>query len=348
MMATTIFRACTTLVAALAGAASVSVAQASVTLYGIIDTGFNYQKRSGESNVGIDSGLMSNSRWGLRGSEDLGNGTKAFFVLESGFSSDTGQSASKDSFFNRFSLLGFENKDYGKVTLGRGDVLIPTWIAGTASPFSLNFKTASLGTTFGYNDTYMAGGRVSDALYYYSPEYKGWQLGAGYSWNMFGLENQFKDNSRLVDLAIKYENGPYRSVVGYQIVSSPLSDKKDHTFIAAARYNFEIFTLHAGYQKVNHLSRINGYNGAVATKRQFTGDMAWTTGVSVPLASGLLYAGYQHAIDSKARGAAVAYSYPLSKRTNVYTYYSRSQSWNFDEDKRLPTTQIAVGIRHRF
>lgn len=347
-MATTIFRAYTKLMTALVGVTCGGLVQASVTLYGIVDTGFNYQKRSGESSVGIDSGLMSNSRWGLRGSEDLGDGTKAFFVLESGFSSDTGISASQSSFFNRFALLGFENKHYGKVTLGRGDVLIPTWIAGTVSPFSLNFKTASLGTTFGYNDTYMAGGRVSDSLYYYSPEYKGWQLGAGYSWNMFGLENQFKDNSRLVDLALKYENGPFRGVVGYQIIDSPLSSKKDRTFIVGARYNFEIFTLHGGYQKVEHLSRINGYNGAIATKRQFTGDTAWTTGVSVPLGAGLLYAGYQHAFDSKARGAAVAYSYPLSKRTNVYTYYSRSQSWNFDQDKRLPTTQIAIGIRHRF
>jgi len=348
-METKKLRTCAKLITVLLGVACGGLAQASsVTLYGIIDTGFNYQKRSGETSFGVDSGLMSNSRWGLRGSEDLGNGTKAFFVLESGFSSDNGQRASQTSFFNRFSLLGFENKKYGKVTLGRGDVLTPTWIAGTVSPFSLNFKTASLGTTFGYNDAHMAGGRVSDALYYYSPEVEGWQLGAGYSWNMFGLENQFKDQSRMVDLALKYEKGPFRGVLGYQIIDSPLSSKKDRTFIVGGRYNFELFNLHAGYQKVEHLSIINGYNGAVATKRQFTGDTAWTAGVSVPFGASLLYAGYQHAFDSKARGAAVAYSYQFSKRTNFYAYYSRAQSWNFDEDKRLPVTQIAMGIRHRF
>lgn len=347
-MATKKHQACTKLLSAFIGVTCGGLAQASVVLYGIVDTGFNYQKRSGETSVGIDSGLMSNSRWGLRGAEDLGDGQKVTFVLESGFSSDNGERASETSFFNRFSLLGFEDKRFGKITLGRGDVLTPTWIAGTVSPFSLNFKTASLGTTFGYNDAHMAGGRVSDAVYYYSPEKSGWQLGAGYSWNMFGLANQFQDQSRMIDLALKYERGPFRGVLGYQVIDSPLSSKKDRTFIVGARYNFEVFNLHAGYQTVDNISIVNGYNGAIATKRQFTSDVAWTAGVSVPLGTGLLYAGYQRAIDSKAQGAAVAYSYPLSKRTNLYAYYSRAQSWNFDADHKIPVTQVAMGIRHRF
>jgi len=337
-----------TLGGTLLGMTWAGLAQASVVLYGIVDIGLNYQKRSGETSIGVDSGLMSNSRWGLAGSEDLSDGRKVTFILESGFSSDNGQQAAKSSFFNRFSLLGLEDRRLGKITLGRGDVLTPTWIAGTVSPFSLNFKTASLGTTFGYNDAHMAGGRVSDAVYYYSPEFSGWQLGAGYSWNMYGAESQFDDESRMLDLALKYERGPLRGVIGYSVIDSPLRSKKDRTFVVGARYRLERLTLHAGYQKVQHISIVNGYNGAIATRGQFSGDVAWTAGVSVPIGASLLYAGYQHSIDSKARGAAVALTYPLSRRTNLYTYLSRAQSWDFDNGRKLPVTQLALGIRHRF
>lgn len=332
----------------LLGVAWGGLAQASVVLYGIVDTGLNYQKRSGKTSVGVDSGLMSNSRWGLRGSEDLSDGRRVTFLLESGFSSDNGQRASSSTFFNRFSLLGLEDKRLGKITLGRGDVLTPTWIAGTVSPFSLNFKTASLGTTFGYNDAHMAGGRVSDAVYYYSPELRGWQLGAGYSWNMYGAEGQFDDESRMLDLALKYEGGRLRGVFGYSVIDSPLQSKKDRTFVVGARYRFDGFNLHAGYQKVRDISIVNGYNGALASRGQFSGDVAWTAGVSIPIGASLLYAGYQHAVDSRARGAAVALTYPLSRRTNLYTYFSRAQSWDFDNGHSLPVTQLALGIRHRF
>jgi len=132
------------------------------------------------------------------------------------------------------------------------------------------------------------------------------------------------------------------------VLDSLLRSKKDRTFVVGARYRLERLTLHAGYQKVQHISIVNGYNGAIATRGQFSGDVAWTAGVSVPIGASLLYAGYQHSIDSKARGAAVALTYPLSRRTNLYTYLSRAQSWDFDNGRKLPVTQLALGIRHRF
>ncbi|MGH1552201.1 porin [Streptomyces sp. L7] len=66
-----------------------------VTLYGLIDTTIRYSTRenaAGNRNLQMTDGVLTGSRWGLRGTEDLGGGTKALFILESGFSPDTGSS----------------------------------------------------------------------------------------------------------------------------------------------------------------------------------------------------------------------------------------------------------------
>src|SRR5699024_9911504 len=88
------------------GFAGVAHADSSVTLYGIVDAGYGYQQEEAkfkggdaawngkikESNIGGHSGVQNGSRWGLKGSEDLGNGTSAIFVLESGFNALNGRS----------------------------------------------------------------------------------------------------------------------------------------------------------------------------------------------------------------------------------------------------------------
>ncbi|CAM3511234.1 porin [Polaromonas hydrogenivorans] len=70
---------------------SAAMAQSTVTLYGLVDAGYNHVSglKNGSSN-GIASGIMEGSRWGLRGTEDIGGGYKAIFTLESRFEVDTG------------------------------------------------------------------------------------------------------------------------------------------------------------------------------------------------------------------------------------------------------------------
>ena len=72
-------------------------AQSSVTLYGIVDAGIAYvhnaQNASGQNQstlVKFSSGNLSGSRWGLKGTEDLGGGLAAVFQLENGFNIGTG------------------------------------------------------------------------------------------------------------------------------------------------------------------------------------------------------------------------------------------------------------------
>jgi predicted porin len=111
----------------LALAAGAACAQSSVTLYGVIDTGVERISNVGAAAGGSltrmpgQSGGMLPSRWGVRGSEDLGNGTKANFVLESGFSPDKGTNSTNQGgrLFGRSAWVGLSNAAWGSVSFGR-------------------------------------------------------------------------------------------------------------------------------------------------------------------------------------------------------------------------------------
>jgi len=121
--------------AALAMAAGAAQAQASVTLYGVVDLGVEYVNRvatppttpglgtTGGLPVGkrfdmVNQGGLSASRWGLRGTEDLGGGLKAFFTLESQFTLDNGIFTGGNGLFNRQALVGLSNQ-YGRIAFGK-------------------------------------------------------------------------------------------------------------------------------------------------------------------------------------------------------------------------------------
>ena len=95
--------------------ATTAMAQSSVTLYGRINTTVERQKIGDQSNTVMQD---NNSRWGIRGTEDLGGGLKAGFILESGFKSDTGAgSAAGGMTFGRQSELNLSG-NFGMVRLG--------------------------------------------------------------------------------------------------------------------------------------------------------------------------------------------------------------------------------------
>ena len=111
----------TLMVAALTGVfATAAHAQSSVTLYGLIDAGITYtNNQQGHSNWKATSGSVNGSRWGLRGSEDLGGGLKAIFTLENGFSIMNGTNGQGGREFGRQAFVGLSSDQFGAVTLGR-------------------------------------------------------------------------------------------------------------------------------------------------------------------------------------------------------------------------------------
>ena len=87
------------LVAALACAFPAAYAQSSVTLYGIVDVGFERLDVGDISSTRLQSGISSGSRLGIRGSEDLGGGWRALFTLEQRIEADTGSNSNNNSLY---------------------------------------------------------------------------------------------------------------------------------------------------------------------------------------------------------------------------------------------------------
>lgn len=119
--------ACLAASLAAAGLATTGMAhaQSKVELYGIIDVNVEVYNNAPEGTTGgsktvsgMNSGGMSGSRWGLRGSEDLGNGLKAVFQLEGGFNVASGRFGDSSRLFNRVSMVGLAGQ-WGQLSFGR-------------------------------------------------------------------------------------------------------------------------------------------------------------------------------------------------------------------------------------
>jgi GBP family porin len=122
-------------------------AQSGVGLYGIVDAGIVGETGGAAGGVtNVSSGIGSASRLGLRGSEDLGQGWRANFVLEAGVRIDTGQSDVSGSIFNRQAFVGLSNADFGAVSIGRQYTPYYLALSTVGDPFAAGYAgTAKIG-----------------------------------------------------------------------------------------------------------------------------------------------------------------------------------------------------------
>lgn len=99
---------------------TLAMAQSSVTLYGIVDEGIDYTNNAGTGSAWkMQSGDALSSRWGVKGTEDLGGGLQAIFNLENGFDASSGALSQPDRMFGRQAFVGVTSSTFGTVTMGR-------------------------------------------------------------------------------------------------------------------------------------------------------------------------------------------------------------------------------------
>lgn len=99
---------------------SVSSAQSSVTLYGLVDEGFDFTSNvAGKRAYQMESGVAQGSRWGLAGKEELGGGLEAVFRLENGFDVNNGALDQGGRMFGRQAYVGMNSATAGTLTMGR-------------------------------------------------------------------------------------------------------------------------------------------------------------------------------------------------------------------------------------
>lgn len=201
--------------------AGVAHAQSSVTLYGLIDAGLTYTNSQitgtggGHSNWEMTSGAVQYSRWGLRGTEDLGGGFKAIFTLESGFNLNNGQFSSNNRIFNRQAYVGVASRDYGTLSLGRQTDSMVDFVA----PLSLT-GTEFGGTHFAHpldNDNLNDSFQINNSVKYLSPDFGGFKFGA-----LYGFSNQAGGftNNRAYSFGMSYGWGPLNFGAGYLQLNS--------------------------------------------------------------------------------------------------------------------------------
>jgi predicted porin len=194
---------------------SASFAQSSVTLYGIIDQGFNINTNAGGAHLyNLTSGVLQGSRWGLRGIEDLGGGLKALFVLENGFDLSTGKFGQGGLEFGRQAYVGL-GSGYGTVTLGRQYDSVVDYVGslGVASQWA-GYIAAHAGDIDNFNN----GQRVNSAVKFRSPEFAGFSFGGLYS--LGGVAGDYTRN-QIWSVGAGYNRGPLVLGAAYMNVRNP-------------------------------------------------------------------------------------------------------------------------------
>jgi GBP family porin len=197
------------------GIPAASFAQSSVTLYGIIDEGLTFTtNQAGHRNYQLSAIGLQASRWGLRGTEDLGNGLSAIFVLENGFDPTNGTLGQGGRMFGRQAYVGLSNR-YGTVTAGRqyGPVVdsfqILTINGGLAGPlFAHPLDNDDTDNTYHSNNS----------IKYRLPNIGG--LTGSFQYAFSNAAGDFANN-RMWGSGLNYANGPFMVAATYESFDNP-------------------------------------------------------------------------------------------------------------------------------
>jgi predicted porin len=364
--------------AALAATAGVAHAQSSVTLYGIADAyvGVNRTEtssatvalRAAKVSQGVVNGSgLSSSRWGLRGSEDLGGGLAAVFTLESGFDISTGaqanvagsSSATSAVLFGRTATVGLKG-GFGETRLGRQYTAYDSLRGVTNNTYDSNtFATTGAIWGVGIQDY---SNRINNSISYASPVFGGFSGSVVYGFGEDKSATASASNS--VSAQVRYANGPL--LVGYAFqrerstVASTIFSNANGPALAAIGAVGAVGTADTRkYHLVGAswdfgVAKLTGsYNQA---KNNTLKDREYQVGVSVPFGAASIAAGYTHAksetqasnASTDGTGYSLLGTYDLSKRTTLYAGYINMKAENAAGTAEAKRSLFASGVRHTF
>ncbi|WP_302246792.1 porin [Sutterella wadsworthensis] len=373
---------------AVLGAFAGSAMAADVTLYGALDTGFEYKhaKSTGEKAVDtfdMQTGWDTGNRWGLKGSEDLGNGYKVSFKLESGFNGDDGTMGQGSRLFGREAGLTLSGP-FGSVAFGRFG-----GIASSAGTYDMLGYVESFDGGDGDVWGFASSDRYDNMVVYQTPRFAGLQLTAQYSFKTdskddakytknadgtFGQHYSGDEGTshaqRYASVGLSGEYGPASFAVGYELTKYGANDngeraldKDGQLVFLGGNYDFEVVQLFAEAQYFKHQTALNTneWGEATAFGKDALGLKGYGLhlGAAAPLVGGTLTAGlyyvdYSEEFDAKADqdykfyGVSARYNYPLSERTGVYAGAGYGQTKADDSGDKAQITQVYCGLVHTF
>ena len=353
------------------GAASIQAAE--VEMYGLIDLALGYSHIDDGSattdTLEMKSGPNSQSRIGIRGSEDLGDGWKVGFVLENGFDADTGAIGNQGRLFGRESQINVSGP-FGTLKVGRMGALMSglgtTGIfGGTVSAFPSAKATdvpnhkAVMGGVFSQHD---------NTVTYSTPKLAGFQVHAQYSMSRNTTVRDGRENSSAVDryaaLGITYAGGPLKAVAivdQLNYAKDTANDPSDaYTVSLGGNYDFGSVVLDAAMKHSTPAKpTVDYYNThAAETGMGYGSGFGGIVTARIPLGAHALKfgAGYMTMESDKDSGneldrwvAIAGYQYRFSKRTSYYL----TAGWGQDSYSKSGAADGSVaavesGIIHRF
>lgn len=352
---------------AVAGAFAGSAFAANVDMYGVVDTGLVYtqtevggvlsSETADSHKFSMDTGVNAGTRFGLRGTEDLGDGYSVSFQLENGFDSDTGALGQDGQLFGREARLSM-NTPYGTVSFGRMGAL--TSGAGTYDVFQATGDALDGGNANYIGTGYwFSRGRYDNMITLVTPEANGFTGYAQYSFQTSGTENaSVRKNDRYMALGLTYSAGPLNVAVIADMVEysndtmaklnyvnktyAAFSEKKydDAKAISfGVNYDFGITQAFFGAQYgKNEKLDVSAFN-VKSTVEDTSGEKFKIgslvvdgynlhIGAATPLPCGTLtvsayYGDYEMSGNSDVTatkyGFGAMHAYPISKRTTFYT-----------------------------
>ncbi|MGH8780178.1 porin [Paraburkholderia sp.] len=377
----------TALLATIAGTAH---AQSSVTLYGLIDAGISYVNNAKSGNthdklVKFDDGVAQGSRWGLRGTEDLGGGLKAIFVLENGFNVGNGTAGQGGAMFGRQAYVGLSKDGIGSFTFGRQYSFSTDYLGGN---YSTGGNTVAGNYAYHINDVdQLTSSRINNAVKFSSANFSGFTFGA-----LYGFSNQAgafagaptvgttTGSSRAYSFGVNYANGPIGIGAAYtdirfpglaspsfsttvsNITTGTIRDLR--TFGLGGRYLIGPATLWALWTN----TRFAPITGGATTFNAYEAGAKYAITPALTGGLGYTYMRLSGANHGHFNQVDASIDYALSKRTDVYVLgiYQGASGRNGGQDLQAqigssPTSyfgtsgpgadnQVAarVGIRHKF
>ena len=262
-----------------------SFAQSTVTLYGKANIGI---AKTGVAKAALTGGADgSDSRYGLKGTEDLGGGLKANFLFEAGFKPDTGNADVAGQTFQRGAWMGLSG-GFGEVRAGRQYTL---GFFGSIATMPATYVASELAVGLGFNGM---GSRNSDQIQYWSPKMGGAQLRV--STQLAGDTTTAAD-----EVALAYTNGP----LTVNLTTASVKGTSGNHIALNAAYNFGAAAVAVGM--VDKAGTGTGKGSSVR--------------LTAPMGALSLFAGFATNSDTKTNAQDVGAFYSLSKRTRLYALH---------------------------
>lgn len=346
-------------VATLGTCAGAAFAQSNVVIYGTVDAGLVRESGGVAGSVNkLTSGIGSQSRFGFRGKEDLGDGMSATFVLEGGMAIDSGASTQGGLLFGRTASVGLEG-GFGSVVMGRFFTPYFVTLGFVADPFGTGFAGTAA------NLVPSVGLRMNNTVKYTTPTLQGFSGEIAYGFGEIAGDNSAQ---RAIGAALAYKSGPLNIRLGYQNKNNDTALVKGTSngknALLAANYDFGVATAYFGYGvnkglNSSPLAAANPFGSAIAPTAS-TDSANLVLGVSVPFGASTVLASYvrkddKTSFDQDADQLAVGYMYALSKRTDIYTAFARIKNKNgagyvVGNGTELGSGDKAfnLGVRHTF